>query len=517
MDCLVDLNVGFSTAHFQKAGSTLHDRRNNVIPDHIPNWIDGKEQNALGLRKLDKLNPSTGKLLCTVSRSDADDAKLAIQSAQTAQPEWASVPPVQRGMLLHKIVTELQNCKDKMAAIVAKETGKSFNEALGETEGAIQLGLFFASEGQRLYGKTTTSGALNKYAMTIRQPVGISALIIAANTPIANVAWKVFPSMICGNGSVLKAAEDTPATAWFFGKIAHDAGLPKGVLNIVQGYGKEVGDALVRDPGVDLISFTGSTAVGRQIGEIAAGRMAKVSLELGGKNALVVCDDADLENAVKWSVLSSFSNAGQRCASSSRIVIFDQIYSEFRSALLKAVGELKVGSANEDDLGPVINGSQLENMLSAVQTAKNDGGEVLVGGDRIRTPEHAEGFYMSPTVIENIGSEQSISRTELFGPIVCLYKVSNYKEALNFVNDSPYGLTACIHTKNIDRAIHFTQNVKTGVAVINAGTYGSEPHMPFGGVKNSGNGTREPGTEAIDVYSDLKDIYVCIQDPITTA
>lgn len=488
-----------------------------MIPDHIPNWIDGKEQQALSGKKMDKLDPSTGRFICSVSRSDVDDAKLAIQSIRSAQPEWASIPPVQRGMMLHKIVIELQNCKEKMAAIVAKETGKSFNEALGETEGAIQLGLFFASEGQRLYGKTTTSGVIGKYAMTIRQPVGIAALIIAANTPIANVAWKVFPSMVCGNASVLKAAEDTPATAWFFGKIAHDAGLPRGVLNIVQGFGEEVGDALVRDPRVDLISFTGSTKVGKRIGEIAARRMAKVSLELGGKNALVVCDDADLRNAVKWTVLSSFSNAGQRCASSSRIVIFNQIYSEFRSALLKAVERLKVGTENSDDLGPVINGSQLDNMLSAIQNAKRVGSEVLIGGDRMRTPKYAEGFYMSPTVIENVSPEQDISRTELFGPIVCLYKVSNYQEALDFVNDSPYGLTACIHTKNIDRAIHFAHHVKTGVAVINAGTYGSEPHMPFGGVKNSGNGTREPGTEAIDIYSDLKDIYVCIQNPITTA
>ncbi|MFC1829868.1 aldehyde dehydrogenase family protein, partial [Thermodesulfobacteriota bacterium] len=395
------------------------------------------------------------------------------------------------------------------------ETGKSYQDALGETEGAIALGLFYASEGQRLYGKTTTSAVPNKYAMTIRQPLGVAGLIIAANTPIANVAWKVFPALICGNAAVLKAAEDTPATAWIFGEIAHKAGLPPGVLNVIQGYGEEAGAPLVANPDVDVISFTGSTAVGRQIAAIAGERMARVSLELGGKNPLVVCDDADLENAAKWVLLSAFSNAGQRCASGSRIIIFKSIYKQFRDMLIERIKCLKIGPSNEDDFGPVINENQLNSMIEAIARAQQRGAKVLTGGYRLTGPEHRSGFYMSPTLIENVSMQDEISTTELFGPVACLYRAEGFAEALELSNDSPYGLTACIHSRNVNRAIEFTQKVQSGVAIVNAGTYGSEPHMPFGGVKNSGNGTREPGTEALDIYSNLKDLYICV-DPEDT-
>jgi len=326
------------------------------------------------------------------------------------------------------------------------------------------------------------------------------------------VAWKVFPALLCGNAAVLKAAEDTPATAWYFGRIAHGAGLPPGLLNIIQGYGREAGEPLVADPDVDVVSFTGSTAVGRQIATIAGQRLAKVSLELGGKNPLIVCDDADLENAASWVILSAFSNAGQRCAAASRIIIFDSIYDRFRDMLLDGTRKLTLGPSDADDLGPVINEKQLTNMLAAVEQARKEGAAVLIGGNRLTDTAHAGGFYMAPTLIENADPHSRISTTELFGPIACLYRVNDFAQALQMANDSPYGLTACIHTRSIHRATEFSQKVQAGVAVVNAGTYGSEPHMPFGGLKQSGNGWREPGTEALDVYSDLKDIYINI-DP----
>ena len=386
----------------------------------------------------------------------------------------------------------------------------SFKQALGETGGAIAQGEFMAGEGRRLYGRTTTSAVPNKYAMVVRQPLGVAGLIIAANTPIANVAWKVFPALICGNAAVLKAAEDTPATGWIVGRIAKEVGLPPGVLNIIQGYGEEAGAPLVASPEVDVISFTGSTEVGRQIAEVAGRRLAKVSLELGGKNPLVVCDDADLENAANWVLLSAFSNAGQRCASGSRIIIFDSIYEKFRNLLVERTEKLKVGPGDDDDFGPVINEVQLTNMLSAIERAREKGAVVLTGGLRLTDPAHVDGFYMAPTILENVDPQDEISTKEIFGPITCLYRVQDFAEALSLANDSPYGLTACIHTRSIHRAIEFTQKIQAGVAMVNAGTYGSEPHMPFGGLKQSGNGTREPGTEALDVYSDLKDIYINI-------
>jgi len=481
-----------------------------AIPKTVLNWIDGKESQATSGETFAKVSPVSGKEICRVARSRAEDVQKAVEVARRAQLAWADSTPVYRGDLLHDISQEMRKHQDEIASIVSLETGMSFNQALGETGGAIAQGEFMAGEGRRLYGRTTTSAVPNKYAMVVRQPLGVAGLIIAANTPIANVAWKIFPALICGNAAVLKAAEDTPATAWIVGRIAKEVGLPPGVLNIIQGYGGEAGAPLVASPEVDVISFTGSTEVGRQIAEVAARRLAKVSLELGGKNPLVVCDDADLENAANWVLLSAFSNAGQRCASGSRIIIFDAIYEAFRKLLVEKTEKLKVGPDDDDDFGPVINEKQLTNMLSAVERAREKGSVVLTGGNRLTDPEHADGFYMAPTVIEKVDPQDEISTKEIFGPITCLYRVKDFAEALSLANDSPYGLTACIHTRSIHRAIEFSHKIQAGVAIVNAGTYGSEPHMPFGGLKQSGNGTREPGTEALDVYSDLKDIYINI-------
>jgi acyl-CoA reductase-like NAD-dependent aldehyde dehydrogenase len=480
------------------------------FPKSVLNWIGGEERAALSGDTFGKLSPVSGKEICRVARSRTEDVQKAVEVARRAQPPWADSTPVFRGDLLHEIAQAMRKHQEEIASIVSLETGMSFKQALGETGGAIAQGEFMAGEGRRLYGRTTTSAVPNKYAMVVRQPLGVAGLIIAANTPIANVAWKVFPALICGNAAVLKAAEDTPATAWIVGRIAKEVGLPPGVLNIIQGYGEEAGAPLVANSEVDVISFTGSTEVGRQIAEVAGRRLAKVSLELGGKNPLVVCDDADLEKAVNWVMLSAFSNAGQRCASGSRIIIFDSVYDNFRDMLVGQSEKLKVGPGDDDDFGPVINEKQLRDMLSAVERAREKGAVVLIGGHRLTDRAHVEGFYMAPTIIEKVDPQDELSTKEVFGPITCLYRVKDFSEALQLANNSPYGLTACIHTRSIHRAVEFAQKVQAGVAIVNAGTYGSEPHMPFGGLKQSGNGTREPGTEALDVYSELKDIYINI-------
>jgi len=478
-----------------------------LFPETIPNWIGGDQITAEEGETIPKYSPHTGVEISKITRSKASDSKKAIDVAKAAQKNWAEIPPVQRGNILHAVCNYLELNKELVAKVVAIETGKSFQEALGETGGAIALGRFFAGEGQRLYGRTTTSAQEDKYAITVRQPYGVAGLIVAANTPIANVAWKVFPALICGNGVVLKAPEDSPAVSWLFAKLAFEAGLPEDILNVIQGIGKESGAPIVESTDVSVLSFTGSTEVGRWIAEIAGKRLAKVSLELGGKNPFVVCDDADIEHAVKWACLSAFSNAGQRCAAGSRIIVFDSIYDAFKARMVEEANKLKVGPADDDDLGPVINERQLNNILSSIDRAKSEGANVLAGGERIKDEGLASGYYLRPTVIDNLQNDQSISRSELFGPVAQLYRVSDFHDALSMANNSPYGLTACIHTQNFDRATHFTQKVDAGVVVVNAGTYGSEPHMPFGGVKSSGNGTTEPGTEALDVYSCLKDIY----------
>lgn len=483
-----------------------------VSVTELSNWIGGRSLPADSGATFEKISPHDGKQLSTVPRSGEADVDMAVREAQLAQPGWADTPAVQRGALLHRIANALEARANEIAAIVAAETGKSPGEAKGETAGGIALARFYAGEGQRLYGRTTTSGTPGKYAMTVRQPCGVAGLIVPANTPIANLCWKTFPALICGNGVVLKSAEDAPGTAHIFAEILHASDLPPGLFNVIHGFGTEAGVPLVEHPNVDVISFTGSTAVGRWIGEVCGRMMRKVSLELGGKNPLVVCDDADLDNAVRWTCLSAFSNAGQRCASGSRIIVFDAVYDDFRERLLKAVAELKVGPNDGDDFGPVINQRQLDAMIAAVTAAKDHGATVLTGGDRLTGPDYSAGFYMAPTVIEGAGPKDELSVRELFGPVACLYCVTDYEMALETANNSPYGLTASIHTRNVDRAIDFAHRVRAGVAVVNAGTYGSEPHMPFGGVGQSGNGTREPGTEALDIYSNLKDIYI-VTDP----
>lgn len=477
------------------------------IPDQVVNIINGRDSAPCGGEYIEKLNPHNGQILYDVARSKREDVTAAVEAAVRAHHAWAAITPVKRGEVLYSICDKMNEHKKNIARIVALETGKSLKDALGETEGAILQGRFMAGEGQRFFGRTTTSAVPNKYAMTIREPVGVCGLIIAANTPIANVAWKVFPALICGNSAVLKSSEDTPLTSFIFSKIAQEAGLPDGVLNVIQGLGEEAGAPIVEHEDVDLISFTGSTEVGRYIARVAGERLAKICLELGGKNPLVVCDDADLENAAKWVLLSAFSNAGQRCASAGRIIVFASIYEKFKKLIVERTAKLKVGPADEDDLGPVINEKQLNNMLAVIKNARERGVSILIGGHRLTDENHKSGYYMAPTLIENAGINDEISVKELFGPIACLYKVSNFDEAMESANNSPYGLTACIHTKDFNRAVEFTRRVRAGVAVVNGGTYGSEPHMPFGGVKNSGNGWREPGPEAIDVYSNIKDIY----------
>jgi aldehyde dehydrogenase (NAD+) len=479
----------------------------------LSNTIAGERRQARRGDTFPKLSPATGRQLSAVPRSSADDVDDAVRAAAAAQPAWGATPAVQRGLLLHQVVRAMQDRAVDFAEVVSTETGKSPKDAAGETSGAIQLGLFFASEGQRLYGRTTTSGVVGRRAMTIRQPIGIAGLIVPANTPIANVAWKVFPALVCGNTAVLKSAEDTPATAALFADVAAAAGLPAGVLNVVHGLGSEAGAALVAHRDVGVVSFTGSTRVGREIQRVAADRFARVSLELGGKNPFVVCDDADVDEAARWAALSAFSNAGQRCASGSRIIVFDTIYERFRERLVERAKALRVGSTDADDFGPVINERQLNAILEAIESARRAGASILVGGMRLTNPPLAGGYYVAPTLIENAPADHDVSCQELFGPVATLQRVRDLAEAIDLANDSPYGLTACVHTSNVDRALTFVDRVQAGVAVVNAGTYGSEPHMPFGGWKQSGNGTREPGAEALDVYSQLKDVYLNVRQP----
>jgi acyl-CoA reductase-like NAD-dependent aldehyde dehydrogenase len=480
----------------------------STIPAVIPNLVDGIDTHASDGRTFAKVDPATGGTICEVARSSRADVQAAVDAARRSQPGWAALTVVKRGDILRQIALLMRERREAIASLVARETGKSKKDALGETDAAIEMGFFVAGEGRRFYGQTTTSAVPNKSAMVVRQPLGVAGLIIAANTPIANVAWKAFPALLCGNAAILKAAEDTPLSAWAFGVLAREAGVPDGVYTTLHGLGPEAGAPLVEHPDVAVISFTGSCEVGRWIAETAGRRLAKTCLELGGKNPLIVCDDADLKNAVTWAIGSAFSNAGQRCAAGSRLIVFDAVYDRFKSMLLEATGRLKVGTGDADDYGPVINEEQMRSMLAAVERARAAGASVISGGHRLTGGGYGEGFFVAPTILEHVGANDEISRSELFGPITCLYRVSGFDEAIALANDSPFGLTASIHTQNVNRAMTFLGRIQAGVAVVNGGTYGSEPHMPFGGLRQSGNGWREAGTQALDVYSDLKTIYI---------
>lgn len=479
---------------------------NTSAQSDIPNWINGKILEPIGNDWLDKFNPHTGDLLCRVADSMQDDVIHAVGAANEAFTTWNETTPIKRGQILGKIVDKMKLHADEMAHCIAVETGKPPQDAQGEVAGAILQAEYWAGEGMRLYGRSLTSGIPGKYSHTVRQARGIAGLIVPANTPIANIAWKTFPALICGNTVVLKASEDSPRIALMFAQLTQEAGLPNGVFNVIQGKGQTAGTCLVADPRVALISFTGSTRVGRLISEVAGRRLARVSLELGGKNPFVVCNDADLDQAVFWASLSAFSNAGQRCAAASRILVFKEVYDEFRDKFVAKANSLKLGTALGCDLGPIVNRRQQQYILESIERAKVDGGTILCGGNAPREIDLMNGYYVEPTLIDGLAPAAQLSGQELFGPVATLHPVGDIHEALALANATEYGLTAAIHTCNVDRAMWFAQRVKAGVANINLGTFGSEPHMPFGGFGSSGNGTREPGVEALDVYSELKNI-----------
>lgn len=475
-----------------------------MIPAEVPNLVAGEERPPASGAWLDKVRPDDGEHLCRVARSGAEDAAAAVAAARAAQEGWAERTTVERGNVVRAIAELLRERREEASELVAAETGKPLALAFGETDAAVEMGFFVAGEGRRSYGRTTTASMPHRTVLTLRRPVGVAALLISFNTPLPNVAWKAFPSILCGNGSVLKPSEHAPVSAWWFGRLCLEAGLPPGVLNVVQGLGPETGMPLVVDTRVDLVSFTGSAATGRSIAEAAGRRLAKTALELGGKNALVVCDDADLDRAVEWTLAAAFSNAGQRCAAASRVVVLDAVYDDFRERLLRGIAAL-------DDIGPVISEASMQRILGAVEAGQAAGATVLAGGTRVGE----RGWHVAPTVLEGVAPDAPLSCEELFGPVAALYRVPSFEDAVRLVDDSPYGLTAAIHTASVHRAMRFAEQVAAGVVVVNAGTHGSEPHMGFGGVKQSGTGWKEAGVEALDVYSETQYVNLVVDPTLT--
>jgi alpha-ketoglutaric semialdehyde dehydrogenase len=479
-----------------------------MYPDRVHHWIDDAEVTQSSGETFQKRCPMDDRIVAHVARGNHADVDLAVTAASRAAEAWGRLPAPKRGEILGRAAALLRAREREFGEIVQIETGKPWKNAIAEVGSSADLAVFMDSEGSRFYGKTMTSPVLNRSVRTERAPIGVCAAIMPFNSPLAGIAWKTFPALVCGNAVVAKSHELTPYTAVAFGKLLQEAGLPRGVYSAVQGVGAEVGTPLVEDSRVGIVSFTGSVPTGKLIQQKVSGRavLAKVCLELGGKNPLVVCDDADLSVAAEHAASSAFIDAGQRCAAGSRIIVFDRVYDAFRDALVARVKTMRVGSGPQDDCGPVISRQSLERLLRAVAGAAARGASVLAGGHAIDAL--APGYYMAPTLLENVAHDDEISQEELFGPITCLYRVAGFDEAVQLANATAYGLTGAIHTSNSNRIEQFIARYRAGLVSINGPTYGAGPHMPFGGVKNSGNGFREPGTEALDVYCEWKTVVV---------
>jgi acyl-CoA reductase-like NAD-dependent aldehyde dehydrogenase len=479
-----------------------------AYPTHVPHWIDDAETASATPATFEKRCPIDDRVIATVERGGAADVTRAVDCAAAACDAWGRLPAPKRGEVLARAARLLREREREFGSIVQLETGKPWKNAVAEVASSADLAEFMASEGSRFYGKTMTTPVDNRAVHTVRAPIGICAGIMPFNSPLAGITWKTFPALLCGNAIVVKSHELTPYTAVHFGKLLRDAGLPRGLYSAVQGYGPQVGAPMVQDTRVGVVSFTGSAPTGKLIQKMVSERavLAKVCLELGGKNPLVVCDDADVALAVEHATASAFIDAGQRCAAGSRLLIFDSVYDDFRDRLVERVRAVTVGSGPDDECGPVISRGNLDRLTKTIGDARARGARVLVGGCAVE--KLRPGYYLQPTVIENVSPDDELSQHELFGPITCLYRVRDFDEAVQVANSTTFGLTGAIHTRNMHRVQEFVRRYQGGLVSVNGPTYGAGPHMPFGGVKNSGNGFREPGTEALDVYTEWKTVVV---------
>src|SRR6267378_7384562 len=412
-----------------------------MYPDRVPHCIDDPEFARSGGETFEKRCPMDDRIVAHVARGNQADVDMAVAAASRAAEAWGRLPAPKRGDILGRAAALLRAKERELGGIVQIETGKPWKNAVAEVGSSADLAVFMDSEGSRFYGKTMTSPVLNRSVRTVRAPIGVCAAIMPFNSPLAGIAWKAFPALLCGNAVVAKSHELTPYTAVAFGRLLQEAGLPRGLYSAVQGLGPEVGTALVEDSHVDLVSFTGSVATGRMIQKTVSGRpvLAKVCLELGGKNPLVVCDDADLALAAEHAVASAFIDAGQRCAAGSRIIVFDRVYDAFRDAMLARTAAVKVGSNPEDDCGPVISRQSFDRVISAIDAAVKRGARLLTGGHAIDAL--APGYYIQPAILEHVAPDDELSQTELFGPVTCLYRVASFDEALALANSTPFGLT----------------------------------------------------------------------------
>ncbi len=476
------------------------------------NYIDGKWVGSQSGEMFENINPAdTRDIIGRFPLSTSEDVYAAVNSAQGAFDRWRRTPAPRRAELLFRLGEILIRNKDRFTADMTREMGKVLKESGGDVQEAIDCTYYTAGEGRRLHGFTTPAEMRDKFAMCVRQPVGLCGLITPWNFPMAIPSWKLIPALICGNTVVIKPAEDTPLSTYNLVTACEEAGIPPGVVNLITGFGETVGAAMTNHPALRLISFTGSTETGRIVASACAERNAICSLEMGGKNAIIVMDDADIDLAVDGAVWGAFGTSGQRCTASSRLVVHKKVYRQFVTKLVEHTKALRVGNGADPktDVGPVINADAAEKVMSYIRIGQNeDGAKLACGGKRLTRGDFANGYFIEPTVFTDAAPDMRISQEEIFGPVTTVIPTSSLEEAIRIVNGVRYGLSAAIYTQNVNRAFKAMNEMYTGIFYVNASTIGAEVHLPFGGTKATGNGHREAGTQVLDIFSEWKSIYV---------
>ncbi len=466
-------------------------------------WVEVSESAAV-------VNPATGETVVQVPLSNVTNVDDAVAAAKKAQKEWALVPAPQRAEVLYRVGYLMKERKERMAQLLTQENGKVIEEARGEVQEGIDMAFYMAGEGRRLFGQTTPAELQNKFAMSQRCPVGVVGIITPWNFPIAIATWKSFPAIVAGNAVVWKPATETPIMAYELAKIFEEAGLPKGVLNVVFGRGSIVGDAMVQHKDIRVISFTGSGDTGRNIASECGKQLKKVSLEMGGKNAVIVMDDADIDLAVEGILWSAFGTSGQRCTACSRVIVHESVKATLEERLLAAMEKLSIGNGLDESIkvGPIINQAGMDKINSYIEIGKNEGAKLLAGGYVFTENVNQSGNYFAPTLFTDVTADMRIAQEEIFGPVVSLIPVNSFEEAIEVNNGVEYGLSSSIFTNDVNRVFQAQRDLDTGIVYVNAGTTGAEIHLPFGGTKGTGNGHRDSGVQALDVFTEWKAIYV---------
>jgi len=475
------------------------------------NFIDGEWVDASTGETFENRNPAdTRDVIGIFQRSGKPDVDAAVAAAERAFAKWRLVPAPRRAEIIFTAAEMLLERKEEYAREMTREMGKILKETRGDVQEAVDCAYYMAGEGRRLFGIHTPSELPNKFAMAMRQPIGVVGMIAPWNFPMAIPSWKLLPALVCGNTCVIKPAEDTPASTFNLVRTLVDAGLPKGVINIVTGFGPEAGAPIVDNPRIDAISFTGSSEVGRIIGSNAGKQLKPCSLELGGKNPMIVLDDANLDLAIEGGLWGAFGTTGQRCTATSRIIVQKGVYNQFVERFVERAKRLRVGNGLDEttDMGPAINETQLLQDLKYVEIGKGEGAKLKTGGNRLDTGEYAHGYFMEPTVFTDVNPKMRIAQEEIFGPVVGIISCENFEDAIRIANDIEYGLSSSLYTKDVNRAFAAIRDLDAGITYINAPTIGAEVHLPFGGVKATGNGHREGGVGAIDFFSTWKAVYV---------